>query len=363
MFSPERFKLARQRRGLSKKALAARTGSSPRTISAYEASDRTPSRETLGVFSRELGFPVEFFFAGDVPELKGDGASFRSLSRMTASQRDAALAAGSLGLLLGSWIEEKFRLPECSLPDFHEGGDPETVAESMRVEWGLGDRPIRNVVHLLESKGVRVFTLVEDCKEVDAFSLWNGATPFVFLNTRKSAERSRFDACHELGHLLMHRHGSATGRPAEEQANAFAASFLMPRIGVIARSSRSPSLQAVLNEKQTWGVSAMAYGFRLHKLGLLSDWYYQQIMKKLSTLGFRSRELPERPRETSQVLRKVFDSLKASGVSKRGVAQELHIDLEELNKLVFGLVMTGLAGQGRGSSRPDRSHLRLVPRK
>lgn len=94
---------------------------------------------------------------------------------------------------------------------------------------GLGEAPIANMVHLLETKGVRVFSLVEDCHELDAFSTWLDGTPFVFLNTRKSAERSRMDAAHELGHLVLHRVGRPQGKEAEEEATRFGAAFLMPR--------------------------------------------------------------------------------------------------------------------------------------
>src|SRR3546814_6566541 len=53
---------------------------------------------------------------------------------------------------------------------------------------------------------------LEDTKNVDAFSCWRNGQPFVFLNTFKSAERSRFDAAHELAHLVLHRHGGPQGR-------------------------------------------------------------------------------------------------------------------------------------------------------
>ena len=55
------------------------------------------------------------------------------------------------------------------------------------------------MLHVLEAKGVRVFSLAENTRNVDAFSSWREERPFVFLNMQKTAERSRFDAAHELG--------------------------------------------------------------------------------------------------------------------------------------------------------------------
>jgi len=38
----------------------------------------------------------------------------------------------------------------------------------------------------------------------------------------KIAERSRFDAAHELGHLILHRHTGSAHPRAESEADAFA---------------------------------------------------------------------------------------------------------------------------------------------
>lgn len=362
MFNPRRFSFARRRRGLTKKALADCVNLSSRSIAAYEAGDQAPSAETLEQLARALEFPESFFHGDDIDEFAEESASFRALSRMTAGQREAALAGGALAVRLGSWIEERFSLPQPDIPDFHEASDPEAAAGSVRAVWGLGERPIVNLVHLLEARGVRVFSLVEDCHEVDAFSLWFNGTPYILLNTQKTAERSRFDAAHELGHLVLHRHGNALGRTAEEQANAFAAAFLMPKAATIARAPRSATMRGISDGREVWGVSTVAYAFRLHKVGLLSDWYYHQLMRRLSGMGFKSGEDRPKPRETSQILKKVLDDLRSSGTTKAEIASQLEIYPDELDKLIFGLVMTGLRGGGADDrTPPGRDHLKLVP--
>lgn len=80
-----------------------------------------------------------------------------------------------------------------------------------------------------------MFSLVEETRSVDAFSVWRSNKPYIFLNTVKTAEHSRFDAAHELGHLVLHKHGGPGGRAAEDEANRFASSFLMPSADVRAR--------------------------------------------------------------------------------------------------------------------------------
>lgn len=360
MFSPSRLSLARQRRGLTKTKLAAEANVAVRSISAYEAGDMIPSDAVIGELARILQFPPGFFTAPSIELPSTEGASFRALSSMTASQRDSALGAGALAIELSEWIDARFNLPGAALPDLR-GHTPEAAAEAMRGAWGIGERPIKNVVHLLESRGVRVFSLVQECNEVDAFSLWRKSIPYVFLNTMKSAERSRFDASHELGHLVLHRHGAPQGREAEQEADAFASAFLMPRGSVLAAAPRLPSLDLLVKLKRNWNVSVAALAHRLHALKLLSDWHYRTICIEIAQRGYRRSEPNGIPRETSQLLQKVLQALRDEGVTRPAIAKQLHIDPTELDSLVFGLVMTPMQGaRATAGSRRARGHLKLV---
>lgn len=227
----------------------------------------------------------------------------------------------------------------------------------------LGERPVRNVVYLLESKGVRIFSLVEDTSDMDAFSFWNGERPFVFLNTQKSAERSRFDAAHELGHLILHRHAGpqGEGKGAEREADAFASAFLMPASSIKAIRPQECHLSGLIALKAQWVVSLAALAYRLHSVGTLSDWHYRSLCIEMAKKGFHHQEPASAQREMSQILAKVFSALRAQGTSKANVAAELHIPTEELERLVFGLVMIGVETGSSGLSSPRRGgHLKLV---
>lgn len=361
LFNPSRLTLARKRRGLSMTKLAAAVGVEPRSISAYEKGEFAPESDRLGTISTVLRFPEAFFFGDDLDEPTPDIASFRALSKMTAGQRDTALGAGAIALMLNEWIEKHFELPAPDLPDLGQEADPEAAARALRHLWSLGELPVKNMIHLLEAKGVRVYSLSVDAAEVDAFSMWRQRTPFVFLNTKKSAEHSRFDSAHELGHLVMHRDGSPQGREAEHQANAFASAFLMPRASVLAQAPRLASLDHLIKLKKVWAVSVAALTYRLHSLGVLSDWHYQSLYIELSTRGYRKREPDEGQRETSQILHKVFKALREDRVSKIDIADQLCVEAEELDQLVFGLALTGLNGGGAGgNSRGQAPHLRIV---
>ncbi len=257
---------------------------------------------------------------------------------MTAREREAALASGSLAYLLADYVSAKFNLPEPKLIDLSHERDPAAAARTVRQAWALGEQPISSMIKLLESKGVRVFSLAENTKNVDAFSCWRNDIPYVFLNTFKSAERSRLDAAHELAHLTLHKHGGPRqGRDAEIEANNFASSFLMPKADVRSRLPFVGRLDDLVAAKKRWGVSTAALAYRLHKLGILSDWQYRMFCIQINQRGYRSEEPNGLPREESVLWKKVFTELWSDRISKNQVAADLHLPPDELENLVFGL--------------------------
>jgi Zn-dependent peptidase ImmA (M78 family)/DNA-binding XRE family transcriptional regulator len=342
MFSPSRLTVARMRRRFSKKDLAEAVDLTPHAILRYEGGENVPTAIVLQRLSRVLEFPVEFFLDAEIDIPNEDAASFRSMSAMTARERDAALAAGAISFLMADWVDQRFDLPEPDLIDL-SGETSEVAARSLREYWALGELPIRNMVHLLESKGVRVFSMAENTLTVDAFSMWRGNTPYIFLNTVKTAEHGRLDTAHELGHLVLHRHGGPRGRRAEEQANLFAASFLMPAESVLTKIPRIHALNQVIEAKKIWSVSVMALITRLNKLNIMSDWQYRMFCIDATEKGYRTVEPFGIARETSVVWQKVLTTLWTERVTKSDIAAALHIPSDEIESLLFGL--TGKASE------------------
>lgn len=358
-FSPSRLRLARERHRLFQRDLAKRCGVTPQTVSNWEGGRTAPSDADVATISKTLSFPVGFFYRVPIDPLPPGSASFRARTKMSARDRNAALSAGDLARELADWIEERFELPAVRLPDL-SGQNPELAARLIRTEWMLGGRPIPNMIHLLESSGVLVFSLAQDCRDLDAFSFWWGSRPIVLLNTMKSAERSRIDAAHELFHLVAHR--EETGKKEEEEADVFAGVFLMPEEDVLGRISRVAGIRQLIDKKTRWGVSLAALVVRLHRLGRLSDWQYRSLFIEISKQGYRRAEPCSVPRERSMLLSKVFDFLQSRGINARKVASELDWPADQLHELLFGLgaAMLPLEGGAGGSPRRENEHLRLV---
>ncbi|MEV4451937.1 ImmA/IrrE family metallo-endopeptidase [Streptomyces mirabilis] len=204
-------------------------------------------------------------------------------------------------------------------------------------------------------------SLSRDCPEVDAFSFWDRGVPFIPLSTEKTAERGRFDAAHELGHLVLHGEEQMPHGPqAEAEAHWFAAELLMPRTDVLTHAPHGASKSWILQAKRRWKVAAMALAHRLHELGLTTEWQYRTHCVELGRLGYRKAEPRSGVvRETSQVLGKVFAALRSEGTRPADVARDLRLYLADLNDLLFGLVITAQDGGGqRGEGQPRLSVVR-----
>jgi Zn-dependent peptidase ImmA (M78 family) len=339
---------------MSSKELAERTGLTAVTITRLEKFRNEPEPDTVDALVKALEFPKEFFFGPDIDELNKEAASFRSLTSMTAKEREAALAAGAIAYMLSDWVSDRFNLPESNLIDLSQERDPARAARTLRQHWALGEQPISNMIRLLEKMGVRVFSLAENTRNVDAFSCWRNGVPYVFLNTMKSAEHSRFDAAHELGHLVLHKHGGPQqGREAEQEANNFASSFLMPHADILARVPYITALNQLVAAKKRWGVSVAALAYRLHRVEILSDWQYRMFCIQMNSTGYRTNEPNPLPREESAIWSKVLTQLWSERITKSHVAADLFIPADEVENLVFGLV----AAPQRPEGRPARPSL------
>ena len=348
MFIPKRLSLARHRRRLTAKALAGLAGLAVDTVSRLENGLNVPDAATVERLAHALGFPLEFFNSDDPEVIDTSAVSLRSFSKMSARERDAALAAGALGLELSNWVEDRFSLPEPNLIDLSYETDAEAAANMLRQYWGLGEKPIGHLIALLEMHGARVFSLSENTAAVNAFSFWRDGKPYIFLNNFKTSESSNFDLAHELGHLVMHKHGDPKeARSTEREADGFASAFLMPARDVRSRMPRPITVNVVLAAKARWRVSAMAMAYRLRALGLVSEWQYKSLCIELTKRGFRTGEPGGIERETSPIWRKVLTALWSERVTKDEIARDLNLPVDELEGLIWNLAAVG--------QRPDRA--------
>lgn len=359
---PDRIRLARSRRGMSKADLARRLEVTPRTITRYESGDAPASTATS--LAAVLDFPAEFFTEPGAPEIDASLVNFRAARRASARTRGAAVAAGALGIEIDRWISNRFVLPTVDIPA-HPDEAPRLAARLVRAEWGLGTKPLPNLVQLVESHGIRVYTLPTIAEEVDAYSTWSGDTPFVFLSRRRTPERMRFDVAHELGHLVLHPTISCDDAAQEREADTFASEFLVPADAIPEYVRSNPGIADLLAVRSQFKVSAMALAYAVHKAGRMSDWSYRQTCITLSGRGFRSGEPGGMPsHEMSRVFPQVLRRERGE-VTAQVIAADLHVPVAEVRALTFGVELgaaesTTDAPVVPSVSEGNRRHLRVV---
>jgi Zn-dependent peptidase ImmA (M78 family) len=264
---------------------------------------------------------------------------------------------------LRAWIDAHYETPAVDVPTLHKYVGTEAAASAadvVRAKWGLGEAPVGNMVHLLELHGVAVFSAKTQKGSLDAFSFRYGSCPYVLLSTAKSAERGRFDAAHELGHLVLHSEAiRATGLEAEREADAFASAFLMPAADIRTHVPMNLSLDQILKKKRRWRVAAIALAYRLHELALLSDWLYHTTCVNLSRLGYRSDEPDGIEREASRLLGKVMSDLWTTSGGFEDLCRQLAVEPHDVNDLVFQLSYVVMDGALQRSA-PIRPSLQVI---
>jgi Zn-dependent peptidase ImmA (M78 family)/DNA-binding XRE family transcriptional regulator len=331
-FNPDSLKLARELRGLRKNELANLLEITPSAITQFENGQSRPHPQNIARLSMALKVPPMFFTTSNqIRMISSDHCHFRSLKSF--SQRGRRKMAG-VGSVIGSVVEVIDRyvnLPREQVTDATSYGvttmeDIEEAATKLRRNWGLGLGPIHNVVELLESKGILVLRLQDDCRDLDAFSLWHLGRPYIFLNTEKdSVSRNRFDAAHELGHLIIHADYLPGDSRQEEEANRFASAFLLPRGTFVHECPKRLVWDHYLELKERWKVSLAALVRRAKDLKLLSDDTYRRAYYQLNKRGWRNREPSEPEVERPSILPQAMGMLYEQGVSISSIARELNV--------------------------------------
>jgi Zn-dependent peptidase ImmA (M78 family) len=272
--------------------------------------------------ARVLAVP-EGFFVKPWPAGPSDAMPptyFRDLKATAQRERRRASAMAVLLQDLIAALEQHVRLPDVDIPVIDAGPgavtkDIDDIAMAVRRQWDLGVEPIKDAVRELERHGIAVARMSMGHRRVDAFSVRFDRRPLVLLAEDKSNYvRSRFDACHELGHLVMHGRAEPGIKVVEVQAHDFASSFLLPReIAIEELPSRldSSGWAKLASVKQRWGVSMAALLYRSRTLGIMSPDTYRNAMKYMSARGWRTvepgdRELghPESPVLLERALRR-----------------------------------------------------------
>jgi Zn-dependent peptidase ImmA (M78 family)/transcriptional regulator with XRE-family HTH domain len=365
LFDGSRLALARQLAGLRKADIAKIVRKSPNAVAAWESGAKRPVAANVGELALALGVDPGFFAARqhDYSTLSGV-PHFRSLRSTTQLTRDQAVAFGQLSLDVASCIERYVEFPSVDIPevpaDSEDSTDctPESAARVVRSAWQLGGGPLRHMIRLLENHGVLVIFSPPQSVAVDAYSFGSDIRPVVILNpSKRDYYRQRFDSAHELGHLVMHGDAEPGGRIVEEQANRFAAEFLMPAEQIrenLPRAMGGDFWAVLARLKEEWGVSMQALLFRARRLGCIGDVSYRNAMTTISSRGWRRAEPGDvEIVEMPSLLPKAIELLQAEGIDDEALRSQSRIPVD-LFHAIASRRPTGIEPRLKTASRQGR---------
>ncbi|MGD6845197.1 helix-turn-helix domain-containing protein [Bacillus infantis] len=303
-FNGQRVREGRIFRGMTITELAEMLGVSKQMVSKYENNKAIPTFEALFNLTRILQFPKEYFYEESV-EVKTGNTYFRSLLTTGKKEREMQYDRVKYLTIIRSLLEEYVDFPELDLPEFDESklDDIEYIASKVREHWGISEEPIKNVVYLLETKGFVLSSINLGKKTIDAFGSHhevNGKQYYSIIlgNDKNSFFRRQFDLSHELGHKVLHDPylnlddlSKEEFKQIEQEANDFAAAFLLPKESFLKDVSIHPTdLSYYKLLKRKWGVSIGAMVMRAYKLGAISQSSYQYMQRSISQQGWRKLE-------------------------------------------------------------------------
>ncbi|CAN5500096.1 XRE family transcriptional regulator [soil metagenome] len=312
--------------------LAELLGISRNAISQYETGKNSPSPEKFAAVADQLNMPMAYFLRTPQPQREGK-VFYRSMSSATKAARARAERKYAWIREITTCLSKYVDFPATNLPDWPMPDDPakltddeiEGYAATLRSFWGLGKGPISDVVCLLENNGIIVSRLALDAATLDGFSEWvdeDRRAYIVLASDKDAAVRSRFDAAHELAHLILHRNvdkkdigQNERHKLIEHQAHRFAGAFLLPEDS-FRKELLYPSLDVFRTMKAKWYVSIGMMIVRCSDLGIIDENDKRRFWMSMSSRGWRKQEplddelLSEQPR----LLREAIVALDEAGV-------------------------------------------------
>ena len=292
--------------------LADLIGVSPQSVSQYEHGKQSPSPEMLELISDKLNMPLSHFMR-EVSHLESNPIFWRGRTTATRAARDRAEVRLIWLRDIIEYFVSFFDFPKLDLPklmdlpkDFRQIDTDylENVAARVRAHWQVPDGPMPDLLLEMENNGIIISRIYVGAEKLDAFSQWSSAydIPLVVLSRDKaSAARQRFDAAHELAHLVLHsrvdpkRLNSATDyKIMEDQAHYFATAILLPA-DEFTNDLWSPTLDGLLALKERWKVSVGAMIKRCKALQIVDDESEKRLWINYNRRGWRTNSNMDLP--------------------------------------------------------------------
>lgn len=307
-FYGNKLKFARLYRGLSMEELGERIGKSKQIISQYESEDdpQTPSFDIVSNMSETLKFPISFFYTEDKENVEEINTYFRALLSSNKKDKITQSKKATVVITIYKFLEKYIEFPKLNIPKVNkkdlEDRNYYNIVKDIRKFWNLGDKPINNIINVLEANGFILSSINTNTYDIDAFTHYvkrNGEKFFCIVlgNEKKSFARRQFSTAHELAHVLLHGTDIDVNtlsrdefREIEKEADKFAAEFLLPTDGFKKDLIYPTNLKFYEELKKKWKVSIIAMIMRAADLQVITKNQLQYLIKQAYSKGYRNVE-------------------------------------------------------------------------
>lgn len=307
-FYSDNLKFARQYRGLSMEELGKKIGKSKQIISQYESKEdlTEPSFDVVSKIAEELSFPIAFFYTEEKIKIEERNTYFRALLSSNKKDKISQSKKATAIIKIYKFLENYIEFPKLNLPNINkkdiEQGNYKKIAKNVRKFWGLSNKPINNIINVLEANGFILNCINTNTNDIDAFTHYvkiEGCDYFCIIlgKEKNSFARRQFSTAHELGHILLHGTNFDINmlsreefREIEREADKFAAEFLLPADSFKEDLIYPTSLKFYEELKKKWKVSIISMMMRATDLEVITKNQLQYLIKQAYSKGYRNIE-------------------------------------------------------------------------
>lgn len=332
--NPSMIVLARETRGFTQQNLADKLDLPRANVSRLENGETNVQQETLLAISKATCYPPKFFAQPgefvpvNLAYRKREKVHLKLLTpieaKMNVIRRHVQFVTRALGKVVSQ------------LPVFEvtKNRTPSMIASMIRKQWKINSGTVENLTSLLENQGIIIHSFDFGTERVDSRSMFtDDKYPITFLNRNLLGDRLRYSLAYELGQFIMHtQYVIPADRDVTQEANQFAAAFLMPEKDILRDFEGGITLNLLAELKKKWKVSMISLLYRADDLGLLTPNQRRYIIQQFNQQKIRRREPVELdvPKENATLLKKLIKKyITEYEISTRQMAAILAIPLQD----------------------------------
>lgn len=288
-FQGQRLSQLRMAQNLTLAELGEQVGRSSSTISAWEKGTQLPEAESFARLCHVFQVSRMWFLKPVPPVIQESQRPyfFRSQASVHKQARERSQLYLAWLQEMSDFFQDVMEWPDVNVPMLEADDcrlisdeEIEDIAKECREAWKLGSAPIPNVIQVMENAGIICTRATLGHVKMDGVShvsVLDGRPYVLIAEDKANAIRNRFDAAHELGHVVLHANIPAAQYAKkdlydllEAQAHRFASAFLMPPES-FAQEVVWPTLDNLLSLKSRWKVSVASMIVRCRDLSLLTE--------------------------------------------------------------------------------------------